>query len=240
MKSYKINCDVGEGVGNEFELMPYIHYCNIACGGHAGDSNSMNEIAEIAIRNNVLIGAHPSYPDRVNFGRKTMQLSSEELIRTIQSQIESLLSIVKSKGKSLFHIKPHGALYNDISNNTELSLTFLEAIEPYKFDLKLFVPYNSVIEKEAIKSGFSIIYEVFADRNYNDDLSLVSRNEENSMIANSKDVITHVHEIIESGKVTTITNKKVIIKANTFCVHSDTDNAVLLVKELYKLLADKK
>lgn len=236
MKSYKINCDVGEGVGNESELMPFIQYCNIACGGHTGDSNSMNEIVEIAIQNNVLIGAHPSYPDRVNFGRKTMQIFSEELIGTIQSQIESLLSIVKSSGTSLFHIKPHGALYNDIAKNKLLALTFLEAIKPYKFDLKLFVPYKSVIEEKAIENGFSIIYEVFADRNYNDDLSLVSRNQKNSMIVDSVDVIQHVSKIIESGKVTTITNKKVAIKANTFCVHSDTDNAVLLVKELNKLI----
>ena len=237
MMRYKINCDVGEGVGNESELMPFIQYCNIACGGHTGDSNSMNEIVEIAIQNNVLIGAHPSYPDRDNFGRKTVQISSEELVGTIQSQIENLLSIVKSSGTSLFHIKPHGALYNDIAKNELLALTFLEAIKPYKFDLKLFVPYKSVIEEKAIENGFSIIYEVFADRNYNDDLSLVSRNQKNSMIVDSVDVIQHVSKIIESGKVTTITNKKVTIKANTFCVHSDTDNAVLLVKELNKLIS---
>ncbi len=237
MMRYKINCDVGEGVGNESELMPFIQYCNIACGGHTGDSNSMNEIVEIAIQNNVLIGAHPSYPDRENFGRKTVQISSEELVGTIQSQIENLLSIVKSSGTSLFHIKPHGALYNDIAKNELLALTFLEAIKPYKFDLKLFVPYKSVIEEKAIENGFSIIYEVFADRNYNDDLSLVSRNQKNSMIVDSVDVIQHVSKIIESGKVTTITNKKVTIKANTFCVHSDTDNAVLLVKELNKLIS---
>lgn len=236
MMRYKINCDVGEGVGNESELMPFIQYCNIACGGHTGDSNSMNEIVEIAIQNNVLIGAHPSYPDRENFGRKTVQISSEELVGTIQSQIENLLSIVKSSGTSLFHIKPHGAMYNDIAKNELLALTFLEAIKPYKFDLKLFVPYKSVIEEKAIENGFSIIYEVFADRNYNDDLSLVSRNQKNSMIVDSVDVIQHVSKIIESGKVTTITNKKIAIKANTFCVHSDTDNAVLLVKELNKLI----
>lgn len=233
MKSCLINCDLGEGFGNETELMPYIQYCNIACGGHAGIIDSMNQVVDLAIKHEVKIGAHPSYPDSENFGRKSMKLSADELIETIQKQVNSLLEITRKKGAPLFHIKPHGALYNDIANNEEVANNYLKAITPFKVAVKLFVPYNSVIEKLALKNGFSIIYEAFADRNYNDDLSLVSRDNIKAVISSTVEVLKHTNEILNTGLVTTISNKKIKIKADTFCIHSDTENAVVLVKELY-------
>lgn len=239
MKKLDINCDVGEGINNEAELMPYIQSCNIACGGHAGDEKLMSSVVELAIKYKVKIGAHPSYPDRENFGRKTMIIDPNYLKTSIQNQVNSLLKIVEQKGSILHHIKPHGALYNDIVKNKELALQFLEAIFPYKNDVKLYVPFNSEIEKCALEEGFSIVYEAFADRNYNDDLTLVSREKEDAIITNLNVIFDHVSEMLNTNKVTTITGKKITIKATTFCVHSDTQNAVEIVRNLYLKANDK-
>lgn len=233
MKQININCDVGEGINNESNLMPYIQSCNIACGGHAGNKKTMNFVVDLAIKYQINIGAHPSYPDKENFGRKTLMIKPSKFILSIRNQIAILHKIIKEKGSILNHIKPHGALYNDIAINNELSLIFLEAILPYKKDVKLYVPYNSVIEKNAIEKGFSIIYEAFADRNYNDDLSLVSRQDESAIITNSKLIFEHVYNILNAEQVTTITGTKKTLKATTFCVHSDTKNAVEIVKTIF-------
>lgn len=232
MEKIDINCDVGEGLNNEDVLMQYIQSCNIACGSHAGNKKQMQNIVALAIKYKVKIGAHPSYPDEENFGRKTMVMEPDEFKKSIQNQINLLLKIVKEQGVSLHHIKPHGALYNDLAKSDDLSVKFLNAVMPYKNMVKLYVPYNSAIEKNALKKGFSIIYEAFADRNYNDDLSLVSRQEKEALIINPKLILQNVLEMVNTQKVTTVSGKKVPIKAATFCVHSDTENAIEIVQVL--------
>jgi UPF0271 protein len=234
MRKITINCDVGEGIGNEHELMHYIQSCNIACGGHAGNEQIMTRVVQLAIKNKVKIGAHPSYPDIANFGRKTIKITSEELRKSIQNQINTLVEIIKSNNGTLNHIKPHGALYNDIAKDKKLSLIFLEAISRFKEEVKIYVPYKSVIAEKALKNGFRIEYEAFADRNYNTDLSLVSRNEKNAVIHSSTEIIKHISEMLENEVVTTISGIKVPIKADTFCVHSDTENATEIVKSIHK------
>ena len=237
MKKIDINCDVGEGINNEEFLLPYIQTCNIACGGHAGDAESMQKIVMLGLEYHVKIGAHPSYPDKDNFGRLTLKIGDEQLIQSVQYQINMLNSIVTNLGGELHHIKPHGALYNDIAKNKKLALIFLTAIEKYKENTKLFVPYNSVIEKQAIKRGFRVIYEAFADRNYRDDLRLVNRKNSNALLTDVVEILNHVLEIQHKGIVTSINGTKVRIKANTFCVHSDTENAIEIVKYLSENLA---
>lgn len=234
MNRLNINCDVGEGVNNEMTLMPYIQSCNIACGGHAGNKKLMEKVVKLALKHEVNIGAHPSYPDIENFGRKTMIIDPSELAKTIQKQINLLNKIVIEQGGSLSHIKPHGALYNDVSKNKDLALHFLNAILPYKNSVKLFVPFNSEIEICALENGFSIVYEAFADRNYNDDLSLVARNEKEAVITDVEIIEVRILEMINTERVTTISGKKVFIKASTFCVHSDTENAIEIVRKLHQ------
>jgi len=235
MNSININCDVGEGINNEELLMPHIQYCNIACGGHIGDNSTMEKVVVLAKKFNVKIGAHPSYPDKENFGRKSIQIDEESLIESVRSQVESLIKIIANHGCLLYHIKPHGALYNDISRDRGRATIFLKAIEDYKENIKLFVPFNSEIETLAIEKGFSILYEAFADRNYNTDLSLVSRNNSNALLTKPAAVIKHTHEMVVTQKVTTISGEKVPIKADTYCVHSDTKNAEEIVKKLNQL-----
>lgn len=236
MNKIDINCDVGEGVGNERELMPYIQSCNIACGGHAGNELSMKEVVALAIRYKVKIGAHPSYPDMDNFGRRSIKMSKSELAEAILHQIDTLHRVVIDAGGRLNHIKAHGALYNDLAVNKALSIDYLNSIEDYKKELKLFVPYGSVIAEMALKNGFTIVYEAFADRNYNDDLSLVSRKENNAVITDPGIMLKRVLEIKNNGLITTITGKQRSIKASTFCLHSDTENIIESIKYLYQNL----
>ena len=235
MKKIDINCDVGEGVNNEERLLPFIQSCNIACGGHAGDKQLMRKIVKLALTYKVKIGAHPSYPDKENFGRKSINISSSELKLSIQKQLHILNTIINDEGGKLHHMKPHGALYNDIAKNAALSLVFLEAIVNYKNITKLVVPFSSIIAKNALKQGFSIIYEGFADRNYNNDLSLVSRSEKNAVLTDISQIEKHVKGMLFNDEVTTILGNIVAIKATTFCVHSDTENAVEIVQKLSKL-----
>ena len=227
-----INCDLGEGLNNEHIIMPLINSCNIACGGHAGDNGSMIECVEISIKNNVKIGAHPSYPDKINFGRKKIDISPSELSYSIISQIESLEAIADSYGLELNHIKAHGALYNQMIIDTELSNFYLDTIKDFKNKCSLYIPYKSEIEKIALKKGFSIIYEVFGDRNYNDDLSLVSRNNQNALITDPESVVNHIKTIKETETVKTINGNYKKIKFDTICIHSDTNNSIEILKKI--------
>ena len=227
-----INCDLGEGLNNEHIIMPLIDSCNIACGGHAGDNGSMIECVEISIKNNVKIGAHPSYPDKINFGRKKIDISPSQLSYSIISQIESLETIADSYGLELNHIKAHGALYNQMITDTELSNFYLNTIKDFKNKCSLYIPYKSEIEKIALKKGFSIIYEVFGDRNYNDDLSLVSRNNENALITDPESVVNHIKTIKETETVKTINGNYKKIKFDTICIHSDTNNSIEILKKI--------
>ncbi|EIJ40442.1 MULTISPECIES: 5-oxoprolinase subunit PxpA [Galbibacter] len=228
-----INCDLGEGIGNEEQLMPYIQSCNIACGGHAGNRETIEKVVELAVQNNVAIGAHPSYPDKENFGRVSLSISEEQLINSIQQQLNLFQEVLTKKGASLHHIKPHGALYNDIAKDEDLAMTFLKAIGDYKNEMGIYVPYKSKIARKALQNGFRIFYEAFADRAYNDDLSLVSRTLPNAILTNKEEVLKQVLHIAKNDSVVTINNKIVATDASTFCVHSDTENAQEIVEFLY-------
>ena len=231
-----INCDVGEGMENEALLLPLISSCNIACGGHAGDTVSMMKVATLAKEHHVLIGAHPSYPDRENFGRTTIQIAKKELKKSILTQIADLNAVLKPLGVGLNHIKPHGALYNDLARDRELALFFLDCIEKYKNEVFLYVPYHSRLEEEALRLGFQIKYEAFADRNYNDDLSLVSRKDPLSMIQDPKGVEDHLLHMVTKGMVVTLSGKWVKIKADTYCIHGDSPSTLQILMYLSKQL----
>ena len=207
MKGIDINCDVGEGIGNESELFPFISSCNIACGAHAGDEATIREIALLANKHNLKIGAHPSYPDRKNFGRIVLDLPKKELIQSIQQQLNTFLEVLDSESISLHHIKAHGALYNEIAQNKQVAETFLEAILKFKSTAILYVPYQSVISKLAEQQAFTIKYEAFCDRNYNDDLTLVSRKKEYAIIKKPIKVLEHLLPMVKNNMVKTLSGK---------------------------------
>lgn len=231
-----INCDIGEGVGNEELLFPFVSSCNIACDGHAGDEISMRKMVKLAMNENIKIGAHPSYPDKENFGRISIKMTKTDLQESIISQLNALSAIVNKERGKLHHIKPHGALYNDLVKDETLVISFLEAIEVYKKQVFVYVPYTSMIATKALENGFKIKYEAFADRRYNTDLSLVSRLKANAVINVPENVLNQVISMVKKGQVTTVTDNVVNIKANTFCVHGDTATAVDIVTHLYNEL----
>jgi len=227
-----INCDVGEGIGNESDLFPHISSCNVACGGHAGDINTMSEVVQLANKFKIKVGAHPSYPDRDNFGRKSMKIEKNRLKASIRKQIEELEAILNSSNMELHHIKAHGALYNDIAVDLDLSAIYLESILAYKDHVLLYLPYGSVIEEEARKQGYKISLEAFGDRNYNEDLSLVSRDSSNAMIEEPKKVLDHIISMIVNNEVYTLNGVKMSFSADTYCIHGDTATALQILMYL--------
>ncbi|MCP4976650.1 MAG: 5-oxoprolinase subunit PxpA [Maribacter sp.] len=235
-----INCDVGEGVGNETELLPLISSCNIACGGHAGDEESMTQVAKLAKQFKVHIGAHPSYPDKENFGRASMDIESDDLVSSIETQIHRLENIIANEQVSLHHIKPHGALYNDLAKNEALAEIFLKAIASYRETIILYCPPSSVIAQKAIKQGFKVKFEAFADRSYNEDLSLVSRKLPNAVLNEPQLVLDHLVNMVYRNKVVTINGKESPIEAQTYCLHGDTPNALQILMYLSQELPKKR
>lgn len=232
MKKIDINCDVGEGIKAEPLLMPNITSCNVACGGHFGTKETVDATIQLAIKNKVLLGAHPSFPDKENFGRKLLYLSEFELKNSIEKQMELFLNCLKKYDQEMNHIKPHGALYNFIAKNREGAVQFISIIKKYLQNSYLYVPFNSEIEKVALENNVKIKYEAFADRNYNNDLTLVPRAQKNALITKEEEVLKHVLLMFEKGKVQTITGELKDMKADTFCLHGDTENASEIVSYL--------
>lgn len=237
--SVDINIDLGEGVGNETQLMPFASSCNIACGGHAGDTKTMRKAVKLAKQHRVKIGAHPSFPDLENFGRKPMNMPCVALYVSLKEQINNLSVILKEENAVLHHVKPHGALYNMAVTDTKIATAIIEVMKTIALPVKLYVPYNSVIETLALQNNIPVTYEAFADRNYNDNLTLVCRNEKDALILDADAMFEHVYRMIIKQKVKTITSAEVAIKAETFCIHGDGLNAVSLVKKLRMNLESK-
>ncbi|MGZ0017489.1 5-oxoprolinase subunit PxpA [Yeosuana sp. AK3] len=238
-KTIDINVDVGEGMHNESQLMPYISSCNIACGGHAGDLETIRQVVRLAKQYQVKIGAHPSFPDKENFGRKPIEMTCAALYTSIKEQIEALVLVLKEEQARLNHIKLHGALYNLAAVDTKIAGVIIEVMKSFILPIKLYVPYNSVIELLAIENDIPVVYEAFADRSYNDDGHLVSRTQDDALIINSTQMFEHVYRMIVSKKVRTISGKKIVIMADTFCIHGDHPNALVLIKNLKARLAKK-
>ncbi len=235
-KIIDINCDLGEGLANDAELMPYISSCNIACGGHTGNESSMRATIRLAKKHKVKIGAHPSYPDTANFGRKTMELSPKQFRESIGQQLAVFGSIVEEEAALWHHIKPHGALYNELAKNAQLAAVFLDACGDFLKDRYLYVPFQSEIAALAVKSKLKIMVEAFADRNYNRDLSLVSRTSATAVITNPVKVLEHLVRMVHEGKVKTVNGDLVPLNASTFCVHGDTSSALEILMYLHQEL----
>lgn len=228
-----INADVGEGLDNEEMLFPYISSCNIACGGHAGNNQTMSKVIDLAVSSGIKIGAHPSYPDKQNFGRKSLVIGANRLRKSVIAQILNLKTLLNAKGQSLHHVKPHGALYNDIAKNEKLALVFLEAMQAFK-EAIIYVPYGSVVEKLAKEQGFKVEREAFLDRKYHDDLRLVARNQAGSVLHAPEEVLAQALSILTKKEVPTLENKDVAIEAETYCIHGDNKAALDILKYLHQ------
>ena len=230
-----LNCDMGEGIGNDELIMPYITSANIACGYHAGDEETMRQTILLAKKYNVNIGAHPSFLDRENFGRSEIKKSPEEIYEFVSAQINLLQKIAGYNDATLHHVKPHGALYNMAAKDKQLAHAIAKAIKDIDETLILFGLSNSFLISEAKAIGLKTASEVFADRTYRDDASLTPRSQPNALIQNVEEMIQQVSMMLQ-GKVKTVSGKEIPIVAETICIHGDGEHAVEFAKKIYTLL----
>ncbi len=240
----KINCDMGESfgiwkMGLDEEFMKYIDMANIACGFHASDPLIMDATVKLAKRHNVILGAHPSYDDLKGFGRRSIPCSFEEIKAIVIYQISAMAGFCKANDIKLEYVKPHGALYNDMMKDENIFKAILEALSSFDKNIKLMIlssSKNENYESTASLSGISLLYEVFADRNYNDDGTLVARTHKDAVIHDEQELIKRVENLKDKGFLNTITGKELFLKTDTICVHGDNEKALEFIKILKKAL----
>ncbi len=232
MKTIDINCDLGEGIGNDELIMPYISSANIACGYHAGNETTMKQTVELCKRYNVAVGAHPSFPDKENFGRTDMLLHPGEIYEMIIKQINYLEKIAADADVPVHHVKPHGALYNMAARDKMMAPFVALAILDTNSKYFLYGLSGSYLIKEGKTLGVKTVSEVFADRTYKDDGSLTSRNKPGALIENTDKAVAQALQMVKEGTVNSINGKKVPIVAETICIHGDGEHAVEFAKAI--------
>ena len=236
-----LNSDLGESfstykIGNDEEIMNYITSANIACGWHGGDPMVMKETVKLAKEKNVAIGAHPSYPDKLGFGRRYMRINAEEAKNYVLYQIGALYAFARAEGLKMQHVKPHGALYNAMVREEELARGIIEGILEFDKGLIFVGPSNSKIMNVARDMGTRVAHEVFADRAYNSDGTLVPRGKPRAVIEDKEEIANRVVSIIKDGGIKSIDGEWVELKAHTVCIHGDNPNAVEIAKYLREVL----
>ncbi len=236
-----INCDMGESFGRytlglDAEMIPLISSANIACGFHAGDPSVMRTTVQLAVEHGVGIGAHPGFPDLAGFGRRNMTMPADELCDSIIYQVGALTAFAQLFDSTIRHVKPHGALYNMAANDEELAKVIVGALLKLNPELILFGLSGAGILDVARAAGLRVAREVFADRAYNEDGTLVSRTQEGAVISNSELVAERVLKMARERKVTTITGKEIELEFDTVCVHGDTAGAVEHARKIVQAL----
>ena len=231
-----INADIGEGCVNDKSLFPLISSCNIACGGHIGNNESINSSIKLAIKHDVKIGAHPSFPDKLNFGRKLIKISSSDLEKSLTYQINLVIKIARNYNKRIHHIKPHGALYNLAFSDFKTCQIIIDCIKKLPYKVSLFSQYKSLLSSLAKENGIKVYNEVFIDREYNDDLSLVSRENKNAITYDLNKINRKILNVFKKKKITSINKVKMNVKADTYCIHGDNPKALIIMKSLISYL----
>ena len=237
--SIDLNSDLGEHPDSDLDqhIMPFISSCNIACGGHVGDAGTVRKTIELAVANKVAIGAHPSYPDKKDFGRSILKMKFAELKESLRNQIQLVKAIAEEKGAPFHHIKPHGALYNHAAVDVTTSKAICDLILEIDPKLKLYGLAHSATEHVAKEMNVQFIGEAFADRRYEKDKTLRSRKEKEAVLTIEKEVLYQVEELIFRQRVKS--SEWISISAQTICLHSDTQGAVHLAKAISNHLEQK-
>lgn len=243
MYQIDLNSDLGESfgrytIGNDDKIIPLITSANVACGYHASDPVVMMETIQRAKEAGIAVGAHPGLPDLMGFGRRSMAISNEEAKAYTLYQISAIGGMCKAVGVKLQHVKPHGALYNMAAKDYDLSKAICEAIYEYDKDLIVMGLSGSEMIKAAKDCGLKSASEVFADRAYEEDGTLVNRRKSGAMIEDEDEAINRVIRMIKEGKVTSITGKDIDIKADSVCVHGDGAKALLFVEKIRKTFVE--
>ena len=238
-----INCDLGEkskfhSIENDPELLNIVNSANIACGYHAGDEQTMEMVIQISKRNGVSLGAHPSFKDPENFGRKRMNLSSLEIKKLIFDQYEILQKIAQKYNENVTHIKPHGALNNMACEDLELATTLAVAIKEINKDIIYLVPTGSQMEVAAKKNGLKIACEIFADRNYEDNGNLISRSKPNALITDPELAKNHVLSMVKNQAINCLSGKQIPCEIDSVCIHGDNESSLATAKSIRDNLVD--
>jgi UPF0271 protein len=240
-----LNCDLGESYGSwsmglDEEVMPYLDQANVACGFHGGDPLTIEKTMALAKRSGVSVGAHPSYPDLVGFGRRSMALSADELRATLQYQIAALDGMAAVAGVVLEYVKPHGALYNDMMADSAVRTVVMDAVARYPRPLRLMLQgtvHADTHRREAEQHGIELWFEAFADRCYDDDGSLLSRRRPGAVHDRST-MLAQVEQLATESSVTTVSGNRLTLTVDTLCVHGDNASGVQAIREIRQLLAD--
>ena len=230
--SVDLNADLGEGSGYDNELFELISSANIATGFHAGDSDTMHAAVSAATKHGVAVGAHPSFFDRENFGRKELKISSQEVFDAVAYQLGIFQAIASALDVRPNHVKPHGALYNMAVRNAELADAIARAIKSVDPELILFAPDNSELARAGEAHGLQIAREIFADRNYLNNGWLVPRTRPDALLRDPKEAVERVLRMLREGKVRSVEGRDVDVRGETICVHGDTPGAVEFAREL--------
>lgn len=238
MRSIDLNCDMGEGIGNDAAIMPFISSANIACGAHAGDAATMRSAVRAAVAAGVAVGAHPGYADERGFGRRPVSLTSEELTASILEQLEALDTIARSEGAELRHVKPHGALYNAAARDAGLAETIAVAVAIFNRRLRLYGLSGGALIPAGVEAGLKVAREVFADRNYEPDGSLTPRSEPGAVISDPAEVAGRSLSLATEGKVRTSSGAEVDLEVDTICIHGDSPGAATMAAAIRAALED--
>ena len=243
-KIIDINCDMGESFGNysigmDHEVIKYISSANIGCGFHGGDPNVMNKTVALCKENQVALGAHPGFPDLIGFGRRNMDISPKELSNYVAYQLGALQAFATIHGLPLQHVKLHGALYNMSAKDNKMAYTIAETIKAYDDNLIFLVLANSEMENAAISLKMRYACEIFADRNYNSDGTLVNRSHPDALIKDGKYAAERIAKVIKSGKITALDGKEFKVNSHSLCVHGDNEEAVSLVRNIKEKLIEE-
>jgi len=231
-----LNSDLGEGAGHDEEILDLVSSANIACGFHAGDPTSIYASIQAAHDRGVAVGAHPSFADRQNFGRSEMNLPTAELYSLVAYQIGAFHGLARSAGAEMNHVKPHGALYNMAARDRVLADLIANAVAQIDPKLILFAPSESELDRAAVELGLQIASEVFADRNYLADGSLVPRSRADAFLHDPMEAAERIVRMLVEGLVQSVDGTDVSVLVNTVCVHGDNPQAVAFVRKLRERL----
>jgi len=235
-----INCDLGEGAGNEAAIMPFISSANIACGFHAGSPVIMQDTIRMAKKHQVAIGAHPSYPDREQFGRRIMHLPANEIYAIVMYQIGAMAAICTAERVPLRHIKLHGALYNQAAGDKEIATAIVAAVKDFDAALLLYGLSGSLLISLAKAAGIRAVEEAFADRSYTPEGILTSRSMPHAMLTETDEVTDQALSIVLRHAVRTSDRSMVQINAETLCIHGDGLHAPAFAKAIYNSMLENK
>lgn len=227
-----LNADLGEGCGSDVALLQLVSSANIACGFHAGDAQTMRECVREALKNGVAVGAHPSFPDRENFGRTAMQLPPETVYAQTLYQCGALAAIVRAEGGRMLHVKPHGMLYNQAAVDPQLADAIARAVRDCDPALILVGLAGSALIRAAKHVNLTTREEVFADRGYQDDGTLVPRSQPGALIADEDSALAQTLAMVLSGKVKSVNGHDVALRAQTVCLHGDGEHALAFARRL--------